>query len=122
MSGGCHWAPFQIDEHEYERLVVALKQPGPTRGRGVQTSEAAPGHIQSKNALHAWTHHIEGGAPFEEALALIEREQELQIKVQEAVGRGDENAVQAIHMQWYEAATELQEFLDVCSAQVKRLD
>jgi hypothetical protein len=112
MSGGCRWEPFQISPLEYEQLIKDLRGPTPDQVRRPTRFDSVPVNIRTKNEWFAWVYHVELGAPFEEALRYLERDWELRAKRDALYAKGANDEGEAIHWEWFKAASEMNTFLE----------
>ncbi|MES9991368.1 MAG: hypothetical protein ABW098_05405 [Candidatus Thiodiazotropha sp.] len=109
MSGGAEWKPFTIDKKEYDEILASLK------GRTYHDQERynftlTEEQIKTKNEWYAKVMEHKLGIPYARHLELMEREQSLQIKSEEAYDKGNKELGDKLHVQWHECTNELEDF------------
>ncbi len=112
MSGGAEWQPFVIDEAEYNEVLKSVKRRKYLNVEGYDFSLIAE-KLNSKSEWFAKVMEHKLGIPFERHLELMEQEQSLNLQAEEAYESGDKELGDCLHIQWYQAANELNEFCDM---------
>jgi hypothetical protein len=109
MSGGAAWKPFSITPDEYTEIVAYLHANPMLRGRPLVFA-AVPDHIGIEE-WDCWVTSTETGAPFEKLLHLTLEERRLSALHRQLAEVGDNEASSEAHLNWYDAASALHEFV-----------
>jgi hypothetical protein len=108
MSGGARWTPYQIDTNSFEEFVTRLKE---KEGFGSLEYIEPDTWVSGFEDWNVWVMHIKKGIPWKEHKQLNDIVVSLEHEMGEAKVNGNEQRINALHLQIVEAGTNLSEFV-----------
>jgi len=108
MSGGCLWEGFQINQGEYDELVISLQKLSKDNYKIV----AVPKWVKTKTDWYIWKFEYEIGIPAKEHYRLWKENDKWQKLTKEAQEKGDAKLAMECHLKAVEAGIKLTEFTE----------
>lgn len=108
MSGGCQWEPFEINQDEYDELIISLQNLSKNNYKVV----FAPKWVKTKTDWHIWKSKYELGIPTQKHYKLWKENDKWEKLREEASEQRDEELAMQYHLKAIESGNKLAEFIE----------
>ena len=106
MSGGVEWAPFTIDENEYNELLEQFENHGATYAD-------APSWVTNATYFQIWQFELDHGVPSKRHKKLVDEEDKAKEKLESAIDEGlSKEEITILHLKVIEAGQAVADFID----------
>jgi len=110
LNESCQWQPFELDERDYEELVLALLTSPNTRYEQVNP----PDWVCTPRDWYYWCYEFRVGIPAQKHRELLEESELWSKKTRQASDEGNKELAESYHWKSIQAGQQLMDLVNPC--------